>query len=706
MKLFRPFFLFAALSLFATISAFAQATGSISGTVTDPNGAVVVGAAVTVLSPAGLRKDAVTNAKGEYNVTGLAPGKYTVKVFANKFELYENAEVDVKANEKNELAVVLLVGGIVENVEVGGGTGVSNDADRNADATILTEKEIAELPDDPDELQSYLQALAGASAGPNGGQIYIDGFTGGQLPSKESIREVRINSNPFSAEYDRMGFGRIEILTRPGSDKFRGSVNGSFNDESLNSRNPFALNRAPSQQKRFGGNVSGPISKGKASYFLDVQNNWVDNNTIINAQILDPSLNIVAFREDVQLPTKNFRISPRVDFAINDKNTVVARYSFNKFTAENQGLNETTLPSRAYETSNREHEVRLTETMIINAKTVNETRFEFSDNYRQQLGDNSIPAINVASAFTSGGATIGNSFNKNRIIDLNNFTSTSFGPNAQHSVKFGGRIRNVRIEDRSENGFAGTFSFQGVRTLTPEVTACDLDSDGLISSIEQFRCEVANPSLSATNPTSFSISAGEPLASISQTEGALFVSDDWKVRPELLLSFGLRYENQTNIESNFNFAPRFGFAYSPGAGGARQPKTVIRGGAGIFYDRFSENTSLQALRYNGINQLNLFVSADDPNPARQAAARALLAQPVFTASGVTNVPTVAQILAAIPASSIIRTVSPVLQAPYSIQAVVSVERQLSSKFTLATTLFRSRNLHQIRARNINAPICE
>ena len=132
-----------------------------------------------------------------------------------------------------------------------------------------------------------MQALAGASAGPNGGQIYIDGFTGGQLPSKESIREIRINSNPFSAEYERMGFGRIEILTRPGSDKFRGSANGSFNDESLNSRNPFALNRASSQQKRFGGNISGPIMKGKSSFFLDVNNNRIDNNTIITLAGVD-----------------------------------------------------------------------------------------------------------------------------------------------------------------------------------------------------------------------------------------------------------------------------------------------------------------------------------------------------------------------------------------------------------------------------------
>ena len=138
---------------------------------------------------------------------------------------------------------------------------VNTDSKNNLSATVLKEQDLEALPDDPDELEAGLQALAGASAGPNGGQIYIDGFTGGQLPPKESIREIRINQNPFSAEFDRLGFGRIEILTKPGTDKFRGQAFFNFNDESLNSRNPFALNRAPIQTKFYGGSVSGPIKK-------------------------------------------------------------------------------------------------------------------------------------------------------------------------------------------------------------------------------------------------------------------------------------------------------------------------------------------------------------------------------------------------------------------------------------------------------------
>ncbi|MEQ1603859.1 MAG: carboxypeptidase regulatory-like domain-containing protein [Pyrinomonadaceae bacterium] len=696
MKFIRPLFLFGIISMLAVISAFAQGNGSLTGTVTDANGAIIVGATVSALSATGARKDYISNSKGEYTINGLAPGKYTVKAIAPKFGLYENTEVVIAAGEKNEMFIVLTVAGIEENVDVSVGEGISNDPENNKDATVLKEKDIEALPDDPDEMQAALQALAGGAAGPNGGQIYIDGFTGGQMPTKDQIREIRINSNPFSAEYDRIGFGRVEILTRPGSDKFRGSLNGSFNDESLNSRNPFAANRAPTQSRNFGGNYSGPIKKGKASFFIDVNNRQNDDSSIINAQILDASLNIIPFRQDVTRPNRRFSFSPRIDFAINDKNTMVVRYNFGSGTSKNQGIGDTSLLSRAYSSTNKENELRLTETMIINAKTVNETRFEYSDNENKQSGDNSIPTINVSSSFTGGGASIGNSFNRNKTVEINNFTSTSFG--ASNSFKFGGKLRHVNVINRAENNYAGTYLFPGI---------CPTGGTCTTTSIDQYRQKLLGNTSAIYNPTQFSISTGTPEIAVKQTEIGLFATDDWKISPALLLSFGLRYENQTNISSKFNFAPRFGFAWSPGAGGARTPKMVFRGGAGVFYERFGQNNTLQALRNNGVNQLSLLVSANDTDPIRRAIALTLLAQPVFTTSGVTNSLTVAQILAVLPqTASSIRDVADNLQAPYTMQAAMSMERSFASnKFNLATTFMTSRTIHAIRTRNYNAPVC-
>ncbi len=709
MKLIRSGLLLALISLVAG-SAYSQTPGSLAGTVTDSLGAIVVGATVTAVSPTGLQKQSITNARGEYTIPGLAPGPYTVKAIAPNFALYENTEVTVVAGERNELPVILTVSGVEENVEVSNNEQISTDPDQNLSATVLKDADLDALPDDPDELQAALQALAGAGAGPSGGQIYIDGFTGGQLPPKESIREIRINQNPFSAEYDRLGMGRIEILTRPGSDRFRGSAFGNFNDDAFNSRNPFALNRAPTQMRAFGGSVGGPIKKGRTSFNFDISSRHNDNNAIINALILDPALNIVEFRQDLTVPTRVFQMSTRVDHAINENNTLVGRYSFSNRRSENQGLGGTSLPSIASESEGREHELRLTYTSILNAKTVNETRFEYSDNFNERLGDNSIPTINVSSAFTGGGSQVGNSFTANKVWEINNSTTTTFGRSSQHGVKFGARIRKVTINDRSESGFGGSFTFAGVSEVRsptgcfPVSPTCVVLTPA-ITPLEQYRGGVSGNPDDRFNPTQFSITTGNPLVDISQYTTGLFVTDDWRVRPSLLLSFGLRYENQSNISSNLNFAPRFGFAWSPGTGGATPPKTVFRGGAGIFYERFSENTVLTAERFNGLNQLSLLVTANDPDPVRRAAAMQLLAQPIFTLDGVTNVPTAEQVLAVLPQSNTIRQIDPNLQAPYTMQAAVSVERQLPFQSNVSFFLMSSRTLHVGRLRNINAPIC-
>ncbi len=693
-------YLFGAIIILTmSFAAFAQTTGGLRGQVVDDLGQVVVGATVIAVDATGKEKTATTNGSGEFSISGLAPGKYTVRTTAANFSLYENTEVEITAGQPEELIVALTVAGVEENVDVSGDSQINTDPNSNLSATVLKNEDLEALPDDPEELEQALQALAGASAGPNGGQIYIDGFTGGRIPPKEAIREIRINQNPFSAEYDRLGFGRIEILTKPGSDKFRGQAFFNFNDESLNSRNPFALNRAPSQTRFFGGNVSGPIIKNKASFFLDISKRDIDNGAQVNAIILDPNLNIVQFNQEFTVPTRRFEISPRFDYAINDKNTLVARYSFEKSTRDNQGIGGFSLFGRAYSSENVEHDIQLTETMIINPKTVNETRFRYEFEKSEQTGDNSIPSVNVSSSFTGGGAQIGNSFDTQKNWELQNYTTTSLGANSQHAIKFGVRLRGNNLTDRSENNYGGTFTFAGVPAVL-STPGCNQTEPGCVitpavSSIEQFRQNILGNDELRFVPNQFSITTGDPLASVSQYDVGAFITDDWRVNQKLTLSFGLRYENQTNINDKFNFAPRFGFAFSPGAGGARAPKTVIRGGFGLFYDRFGENLVLNAERLDGISQQQFIVS--DPT---------LLSQVVFTPEGIaSNVPTIAQIAMFAPQSSTIRTIADDLQAPYTIQGAIGVERQLPFNLNVSAFYVWSRNLHLLRSRNINAPIC-
>jgi hypothetical protein len=128
--------------------------------------------------------------------------------------------------------------------------------------------------------------LAGPAAGPNGSQIFIDGFSGGAIPPKESIREIRINQNPFSAEYDKLGMGRIEILTKPGTDHFRGTLFLNDGNGVFNARNPYATNKPGYSNTMFGGNLSGPLGK-RGSFFLNADQRYIDNNAIIHATELD-----------------------------------------------------------------------------------------------------------------------------------------------------------------------------------------------------------------------------------------------------------------------------------------------------------------------------------------------------------------------------------------------------------------------------------
>ena len=321
-------------------------------------------------------------------------------------------------------------------------------------------KDLDALPDDPDELAAALQALAGPSVGPNGGQIFIDGFTGSTLPSKDAIREIRINQNPFAAENDQPS-ARIDILTRPGTDKFRGGTSINFNDESLNSRNPFAVNsskRTPFQIRQYDMNISGPIVKRKASFFFNLGRIETDDNELVKASVLDENLNVVNFGEAFVVPRRTLFFSPRFDYAINPDNTLVARYNYNRFRAENQGIGGFNLPERGFNLLTINHTVQLTETAILNPTTINETRFQFTRGTTELIGNNSVPALDVSGSFGSGGSQVGQSLNERTTWELNNFTAKQRGT---HAIKFGGRIRHIKVDDTNEGNFGGSWVFTG-----------------------------------------------------------------------------------------------------------------------------------------------------------------------------------------------------------------------------------------------------
>ena len=332
----------------AATTVFGQQTGTISGRVVDEQGAVIIGVTVSIKKSDGKEVTVVTNNQGRFRLNSLLPGSYEVKAANPGFSEFSTTGVLVRAGKTTDLPILLVVEGINEQVEVSADNQVSTNANDNKSALVLKEEDLETLPDDPDELAEALQALAGGAAGPNGGQVYIDGFEGGDIPDKDAIREIRINRNPFSAEFDRLGFGRIEILTKPGSSRFRGRAYLNYNDDAFNTRNPFSTNKADSSRRFYGGNVSGPVVKNKASFFLSVNKRDSDRGSIVNATVIDPSFNIVPFQQEFTIPGRRFSINPRFDYQLNDDNTLILRYDFNRNTGENQGVGGFTLPTPKY----------------------------------------------------------------------------------------------------------------------------------------------------------------------------------------------------------------------------------------------------------------------------------------------------------------------------------------------------------------------
>ena len=663
----------AALSILLSLNTpdlLAQAgagAGVLRGTVTDPSGAAIPNASVIATGVQGAVKVANTDMSGQYVINGLAPDKYTIRASAKGFTLFEKTGFDVQTGRPASLDIRMQIGSDKQEVTVTEISRVSTDPSNNAGALILRREEIDMLSDNPDDLAADLQALAGPAAGPNGGQIFIDGFSGGKLPPKESIREIRINSNPFSSEYDRMGFGRIEVFTRPGTDKIRGQMNFQYGNAIFNSRNPFGGGiKPPYNTREIGGNLSGPLSK-KSSFFVDLERRDSQEVAIINAVTLDSLLNPTTFANSIVNPTVRTTISPRLDYALSKNNTIVARYNWYHTAQENQGLSTFTLPTRGYDTDNTTNTLQVTETSILNTRMINETRFQFIRTYNNQNARSLDPTVQVLDSFSSGGANVGVSFTHEKRWELYNGTSITHG---KHYIKFGGRLRGVNQEDLSQQNYNGVFTFTSLAAYRATLLG---NASGL--SMDQIRANGGGPS-------QFSITGGIPLANIQQLDAGLFVQEDWRVSQLFTLSLGLRWESQGNIHDKSDFAPRAGFAWAVDGSKTRQAKTVIRGGFGMFYDRFSEDLVLGALRLDGIHQQQFVI----PTPSFFPVIPSLTA------------------LTANRQSTAIRQIDPNLHAHTMAQMAIGVERQLPRNITLAVNYTRTHGAHVDRSRNINAPL--
>ncbi|MGA8029008.1 MAG: hypothetical protein WB992_17855, partial [Bryobacteraceae bacterium] len=410
-------------------------------------------------------------------------------------------------------------------------------------------------------------------------------------------------------------------------------------------------------------------------------------------------------------PQRRTTFSPRVDYQLGTNNTLSFRYAYldnnhvltgiGSFDLPNLNVGNLSFPSTGYSQDTTEQTVQIVETAVLSTKVVNETHFEFDRTYQTTKSQTDVPQLDVSQSFISGGSGYSapgfpHSYDLQNYLELQNYTSVTWGP---HTTKFGLRIRTTLLDDSTPQNFNGIYEFLGgtfplldsnLQPVAGETTRLTSIQQYLIT--EQLLAVPGMTSASVTalgyGPSKYAVNSGNPYIGLNQMDFGPFLQDDWRVRPNFTLSLGARYEAQTNIPDHNDWAPRVGFAWSPDTkkGGTGRPKTVIRGGWGIFYDRFAIANVETAYRYSVNNEQTY--TLDNP--------------PFYDAAFDTPIP-LSSLTGATTNAAQKYEIDSHLKAPLLMQTAIGVDRQLFSRTTLSVNLMNSRGVHELRTVDINAP---
>ena len=601
-----------------------QAT--LTGSVRDSSLALVPGALLMLDGDA-----AVTSGNdGRFHFACIGSGAHKLTV---KAEGFAPMEMDVKLPHAGDVQFVLKPDTVQIGVEVNGDEQPAPTTEGTGAAQTIQGKQLQSLADDPDDLMRQLQQLGAASGGnPANTTISVDGFQdSSKLPPKSSIAYIKVNPDMYSAEYREPPFdgGRIEVYTKPGLSAFHGALFATNSSSWMNASDPFSSSKAPLGKQRYGFELTGPIRKG-ADFSATLEHRSIDNYGVVNAVGLDGSGNPVNIVANVAEPQRLWVGEARVDWQLGAKNTLIWTYSPNVNHLSNVGVGGTTLAEAGYDDGEAEHEFRVTDVTTVSAHVMHEARASLDWERSTGVPVSTAPQLQVAGAFTGGGATIGNQRSHLFIMEADDDAIITKG---KHLWKFGTQFHlNRHSNDQETLYFNGSYQFGGGTAPVLGANGQPVGSETeTITGVEQYRRALLQ--LPGGTPTAFTNVSGTPLLSFTQLREALFVQDDWNVGKGVHLSSGLRWALQNDPETLSGVTPRVGILWSP----TKKGTWTLHAHAGTFASQFNGADWLELTRENGTSRITSTVY----NPQYCPAGSSTSCNPLSSGSVITSMRTLA-----------------------------------------------------------------
>jgi hypothetical protein len=521
------------------------ASAAVTGVVQDQTGAILAGATVELIDTAGHPVETVqTDAVGLFRFERVPAGTYQLRA---TFEGFTPATTRVRVGTRapSTQTLVLSIASLTQEITVRtGSVEVSTAPTNNADAVSLDAATLDSLPVfDRDYVSTLSRFLDTDALGNAGVTVVVNGMEVSAVNvSASAISQIRVNQDPYSAEYSRPGRGRIEILTKAGSQQFTGEVNALFRDSTFNARNALADVKPPEQRRITEGFWGGPLgSSGRTSFMLSANDERDDNQAIIYA--IAPGGTI---RDTLPQPSARSLVTASITHQAGPSNTWSVRPTYQYESDENRGAGGTTLASAATTFRHNEQQVTYTQQTVVNPSLVNQFQILLGHEREPTTSRSEDPAIVVAGAFTGGGGQ-GDLVRTETHINLNESVSWLHG---SHQVQAG-----FQLPDWSRRGFYDRTNFGGTF---------------FFASLDAY---------AAGTPYAFTQQQGNGDIAFLEKQVGLYAKDDWRLREGLSVAYGLRYDWQNYFHDDNNVAPRIAVAYSVGK------RDVIRVGLGVFNDR-------------------------------------------------------------------------------------------------------------------------